>query len=268
MNLKIYSGDSLEELVEVLKIAIARRSLVIIFGECRVDYEGRAASRLELGERVVIIKQDGALLVHRPHGYSPVNWQPSTAIIEVAFKPSVGLVLHAVRDKPREYLTVVFIQVGLVVVGELADQGEFTMYLEERDMRDILAENPWIIEEDLRVLGVEKPIGEGYVDIYALDKSGRHVLVELKRITATREAALQLYRYVEVYKKEYGETPRGILIAPSFAPTALETLTRLGLEYRYVDLKKLWEFFKKRGSRKVRLQEFSRSSGGERGVPG
>ena len=268
MNLKIYSGDSLEELVEVLKIAIARRSLVIIFGECRVDYEGRAASRLELGERVVIIKQDGALLVHRPHGYSPVNWQPSTAIIEVAFKPSVGLVLHAVRDKPREYLTVVFIQVGLVVVGELVDQGEFTMYLEERDMRDILAENPWIIEEDLRVLGVEKPIGEGYVDIYALDKSGRHVLVELKRITATREAALQLYRYVEVYKKEYGETPRGILIAPSFAPTALETLTRLGLEYRYVDLKKLWEFFKKRGSRKVRLQEFSRSSGGERGVPG
>lgn len=268
MNLKIYSGDSLEELVEVLKIAIARRSLVIIFGECRVDYEGRAASRLELGERVVIIKQDGALLVHRPHGYSPVNWQPSTAIIEVAFKPSVGLVLHAVRDKPREYLTVVFIQVGLVVVGELVDQGEFTMYLEERDMRDILAENPWIIEEDLRVLGVEKPIGEGYVDIYALDKSGRHVLVELKRITATREAALQLYRYVEVYKKEYGETPRGILIAPSFAPTALETLTRLGLEYRYVDLKKLWEFFKKRGSRRVRLQEFSRSSGGERGVPG
>jgi len=256
VNLKIYSGDSLEELVEVLKIAIARRSLVIIFGECRVDYEGRAASRLELGERVVIIKQDGALLVHRPHGYSPVNWQPSTAIIEVAFKPSVGLVLHAVRDKPREYLTVVFIQVGLVVVGELVDQGEFTMYLEERDMRDILAENPWIIEEDLRVLGVEKPIGEGYVDIYALDKSGRHVLVELKRITATREAALQLYRYVEVYKKEYGETPRGILIAPSFAPTALETLTRLGLEYRYVDLKKLWEFFKKRGSRRVRLQEF------------
>jgi len=256
VNLKVYSGDSLEELVEVLKIAIARRSLVIILGECRVDYEGRAASRLELGERVVIIKQDSALLVHRPHGYSPVNWQPSTAIIEVTFKPSVGLVLHAVRDRPREYLTVVFVRVGLVVIGELVDQGGFTMYLEERDMRDILAENPWIIEEDLRVLGVEKPIGEGYVDIYALDKSGRHVLVELKRITATREAALQLYRYVEVYRKEHGETPRGILIAPSFAPTALETLTRLGLEYRYVDLKRLWELFKKRESKRVSLQEF------------
>jgi RecB family endonuclease NucS len=258
VNLKIYSGESSEELVEVLKTAITRRSLIIILGECRVDYEGRAASRLEVGERVVIIKQDGALLVHRPYGYSPVNWQPSTVVIEVAFKPSVGLVIHAVRDKPREYLTVVFIRVGLVIIGELVDQGEFTMYLEERDMRDILAENPWIIEEDLRVLGVEKPIGEGYVDIYAIDKSGRHVLIELKRITATREAALQLYRYVEIYKKEYGETPRGILIAPSFSPTTLETLTRLGLEYKYVDLKKLWEFFKKRGSKRVSLQEFSK----------
>lgn len=254
--METHSGGDLESLASILKLAIARKSLAVIFGECRVDYEGRAASRLEFGERVVIIKQDGALLVHRPYGYSPVNWQPSTAVIEVTFKPGIGLVVHAVRDKPHEYLTIVFTRVDLVVIGSLVDHGEFTMYLEERDMRDILVENPWIIEDGLRILEVEKPVGEGYVDIYALDKSGRHVLVELKRITATREAVLQLYKYVEDYKKKYGETPRGILVAPSFAPTALETLARLGLEYRYVDLKKLWELFKKKTSRRTSLQEF------------
>jgi RecB family endonuclease NucS len=254
--LETYSNISLEELASVLKSAIARRSLVVVFGECRVDYEGRAASRLEPGERVVIIKRDGALLVHRPHGYSPVNWQPSTATIEVAFKPGIGLLIHAVRDRPREYLTIVFTRVDLVVVGDLVDHGEFTMYLEERDMRDVLVENPWLIEDDLRILEVEKPVGDGYVDIYALDASGRHVLVELKRVTATREAALQLYKYVEAYKKERGETPRGILVAPSFAPTALETLAKLKLEYRYVDLKKLWELLKKKSSRRTSLQEF------------
>jgi len=254
--LETCSNISLEELVSMLKSAIARRSLVVVFGECRVDYEGRAASRLEPGERVVIIKRDGALLVHRPDGYSPVNWQPSTATIEVAFKPGIGLLIHAVRDRPREYLTIVFTRVDLVVVGDLVDQGEFTMYLEERDMRDVLVENPWLIEDGLRILEVEKPVGDGYVDIYALDASGRHVLVELKRVTATREAALQLYKYVEAYKKERGETPRGILVAPSFAPTALETLAKLKLEYRYVDLKKLWELLKKKSSRRTSLQEF------------
>ncbi|MFZ8783558.1 MAG: endonuclease NucS [Desulfurococcaceae archaeon] len=256
MPLETCSNISLEELVSMLKSAIARRSLVVVFGECRVDYEGRAASRLEPGERVVIIKRDGALLVHRPDGYSPVNWQPSTATIEVAFKPGIGLLIHAVRDRPREYLTIVFTRVDLVVVGDLVDQGEFTMYLEERDMRDVLVENPWLIEDGLRILEVEKPVGDGYVDIYALDASGRHVLVELKRVTATREAALQLYKYVEAYKKERGETPRGILVAPSFAPTALETLAKLKLEYRYVDLKKLWELLKKKSSRRTSLQEF------------
>jgi len=256
VTLRTYSGLGLENLVETLKSAVNRRELIVIFGECRVDYEGRAASRLELGERVVIIKQDGAVLVHRPQGYSPVNWQPSTSVIEVTFKPNIGLVVHAVRDKPREYLTVVFTRVDLVAVGEYTDQAELTMYLEERDMRDILVENPWIIEDGLRVLEVEKPIGDGYVDIYGVDKSSRHVLVELKRITATREAALQLYKYVEDYKREHREMPRGILVAPSFAPTALETLTRLGLEYRYVDLKKLWDLYKKKTTKKTTLHEF------------
>ena len=256
MYLRTYSSGNLEEFVEVLRSAVARKSLIVVFGECRVDYEGRAASRLEVGERIVIIKQDGALLVHRPQGYSPVNWQPSTSIIEVTYKPSIGLVIHAVRDKPREYVTIVFTRIDLIVTGELIDHADFTMYLEERDMRDILVENPWIIEDGLRVLEVEKPVGDGYVDIYAVDKSNRRVLVELKRITATREAALQLYRYIEEYRKEYSETPRGILVAPSFAPTALETLTRLGLEYKYVDLKKMWELYKKKITRKTTLEEF------------
>jgi len=256
LYLRTYSSGNLEEFVEVLRSAVARKSLIVVFGECRVDYEGRAASRLEVGERIVIIKQDGALLVHRPQGYSPVNWQPSTSIIEVTYKPSIGLVIHAVRDKPREYVTIVFTRIDLIVTGELIDHADFTMYLEERDMRDILVENPWIIEDGLRVLEVEKPVGDGYVDIYAVDKSNRRVLVELKRITATREAALQLYRYIEEYRKEYSETPRGILVAPSFAPTALETLTRLGLEYKYVDLKKMWELYKKKITRKTTLEEF------------
>lgn len=256
MELKVLENPDLETAASTLKSAILGKYLVIVAGECRVDYEGRAASRLEPGERLVIIKQDGAILVHKPTGYSPVNWQPSSSIIETVYRPGIGLIVHAVRDKPREYLTVVFTKVFLLVAGRLVDVGEFTMYIDEKEMRDILAENPSLIEEGLRVLAVEEPVGDGYVDIHAVDNVGRHVLVELKRVTATREAALQLYKYVEAYKVERGTTPRGVLVAPAFSPTALESILKLGLEYKYVDLRKLWELLKKKQDKRTTLVEF------------
>ncbi|MEM4732661.1 MAG: endonuclease NucS, partial [Desulfurococcaceae archaeon] len=145
---------------------------------------------------------------------------------------------------------------------KLVDKAEFVMYVDENVMRDTIAENPWIIEEGLEVLEVEKPVEDGYVDIYAMDKHKRRVLIELKRVTATREAVLQLYKYVEAYRREHGVTPRGILVAPSFSPTALETLHRLGLEYRYVDLRKIWELVKKKQVKRAKpLDEFLRKQG-------
>lgn len=263
MRGRILTLPSLEEAAVLVKTGIQEKSMVLLVGECRVDYEGRSASRLESGERLVVIKQDGAVLVHRPTGYAPVNWQPSTSAIEVTYRPDIGLVIHAVRDTPREYLTIVFTRVDLISVNRLVDRGEFSMYADEEVMRDIIAENPQLLEDGLEVLGVEKPVGDGRVDIYAVDKSGRHVLIELKRVTATREAAIQLYKYVEIFKREHGLIPRGILVAPSFSPSALETLLRLGLEYRYVDLRKIWELAKKkRAKRPLTLEEFTRRGHG------
>ncbi|MEM0247163.1 MAG: endonuclease NucS [Desulfurococcaceae archaeon] len=256
MELKVLENPDLEVVASALKKAIMSKQLIVVLGECRVDYEGRAASRLEPGERLVIIKQDGAILVHRPTGYSPVNWQPPSPTIEVVYKPGIGLILHTLRDRPREYLTVVFTKILLLVVSRLRDVGEFTMYIDEKEMRDVLAKNPSLIEEGLRVLAVEKMVGGGYVDIYAVDGVGRHVLIELKRVTATREAVLQLYKYVESYRIEYGVVPRGILMAPAFSPTALETALKLGLECKHVDPKKLWELLKKGQRRKAALTDF------------
>ncbi|MEM1642423.1 MAG: endonuclease NucS [Desulfurococcaceae archaeon] len=262
MKSEILVEPELEDVLQFIRRALLEKSTVVIIGECSVDYEGRGSSRLERGERIVVIKQDGAMLVHRPTGYSPVNWQPSTSVIEVTYKPEVGLLLHGVRDSPREYLTITFSKVYYAIARKLVDKAEFVMYVDENVMRDTIAENPWIIEEGLEVLEVEKPVGDGYVDIYAMDKHKRRVLIELKRVTATREAVLQLYKYVEAYRREHGVTPRGILVAPSFSPTALETLHRLGLEYRYVDLRKIWELVKKKQVKRAKpLDEFLRKQG-------
>lgn len=245
-----------ETALGVLKKALISRHLVVILGECRVDYEGRGASRLEPGERLVVIKGDGSVLVHRPSGYSPVNWQPPGSIVEVTSRQGLGLIIHVVREKPREFLTIVFTRIDTLISAKMTDIGEFTMYLGENEIRDILVENPELIEKGLRIIGVEKQIGDGYVDIYAEDSEGRRVLIELKRITATREAVLQLYRYIERYRNEYNQIPRGIIIAPAFSPSALEAITRLGLEYKSIDLKQLWRYFKKKREKKTTLLDY------------
>ncbi|MFQ5999898.1 MAG: endonuclease NucS, partial [Candidatus Bathyarchaeia archaeon] len=60
---------------EFIREALSERKALIIVGNCWVDYRGRASSKLEPGERIVVIKGDGSVLVHRPVGYEPVNWQ-------------------------------------------------------------------------------------------------------------------------------------------------------------------------------------------------
>jgi RecB family endonuclease NucS len=58
----------LEEAAERLREGIRSRSLMVLVGLMEVFYEGRASSSLGEGERLLIIKQDGSVLIHRPTG--------------------------------------------------------------------------------------------------------------------------------------------------------------------------------------------------------
>ena len=40
-------------------------SMLVVVGECRVEYKGRARSTLDWGGRLVVLKGDGTLMVHR-----------------------------------------------------------------------------------------------------------------------------------------------------------------------------------------------------------
>ncbi|MEM1923446.1 MAG: endonuclease NucS, partial [Nitrososphaerota archaeon] len=73
---------SVEEAVREIMLAVSAGRFVVVLGEMEVVYEGRSLSWLGKGERLVIIKQDKSVLVHRPTGYEPVNWQPSGSHIE------------------------------------------------------------------------------------------------------------------------------------------------------------------------------------------
>ncbi|MCW4015293.1 MAG: endonuclease NucS, partial [Candidatus Bathyarchaeota archaeon] len=94
-------NPTVEKVAEFIKTAVAERKTVILVGNCWVDYKGRASSKLESGERIVMIKEDGSVLVHRPSGYEPVNWQPAGCMFQTSIKGET-LRVRATRRKPYE----------------------------------------------------------------------------------------------------------------------------------------------------------------------
>lgn len=237
----------LEELVEFLRRHLAaRRALLILLATCTVEYEGRSASHLGKGDRLIIIKPDGAILVHRPWGYSPVNWQPDSKILEVFTETQPEheevVVIKSVRARPREVLLVKISKAYLVVAAQgLEDSAEFVEYLDEHQIRDILATHPEEIEPGLRIVRIEKPIEPGFIDLYGVDRQGNNVIIEIKRVTASTSAVKQLKEYVDAFKaKNPHIRVRGILIAPSISKEALLLLNRYGLEYKQINIEKLY----------------------------
>ncbi|MEM1643263.1 MAG: endonuclease NucS [Desulfurococcaceae archaeon] len=248
----------INEALKFLKESIDLKRVTVIIAPCTVEYYGRGSSSLSLGERVILIKQDGALLIHRPTGYQPVNWQPATSSIEV--KSGRGVIeITAVRNDPREVLVAKLSPPIKVLSCKLIDSAGFTKYLDESEVRDIILEHPEVLEDGLRIVEKEKVVGGLSVDLFGYDKNGNPVLIEVKRVRADREAVLQLFKYVEEYKKSSGVKPRGILVAPERSRGALELLKELGLEFKKVDLRKLWRLKAEEvegGSRSI--LEFSR----------
>jgi len=233
--------------------AISQHKTLLVVGKCWVHYLGRAKSKLESGERILIIKEDGSLLVHRSVGYEPVNWQPPGCIFHTKAKDGV-LEVHAVRQKPPESVRVFFDQINLISSLSLVDSGQFLLYASEEDMQKAILLKPSLLEEGFKPISYEKKVEPGFVDVYGMDKDGKLVVVEIKRKTAGKEAVLQLAKYIDAIRSRADREVRGILAAPSIAKDVQRTLVTLGLEFKQMDPKKCADTLRKAETRK--LQDF------------
>jgi len=166
---------------------------------------------LSLASAILIIKEDGSLLVHRPVGYEPVNWQPSGSVFHVQTKAD-SIEVHAVRQKPRESVRVTFDEVFMVSALSLVDAGEFSLYASEQDMHRAILVKPSLLEEGFKPISYEKKVEPGFVDVYGVDKNGKLVVVEVKRKTAGKEAVLQLAKYIDAIKGKADRELRGCLL--------------------------------------------------------
>lgn len=231
LALSVKVSPTLMEAAETLKDAFRGRRLVFLVGNCRVDYEGRASSTLEWGERITIIKQDGSVLVHRPTGYEPVNWQPPKCMMSVRIEDG-SLVVNASRQQPKEAVSIEFKDISLAMTGDLTDNGEFALHVTEEQMKQAVLIAPNLVEAGLKPLEQEKSLGEaGFTDIVAEDRNGNLVIIELKRVQASKDAVTQLQRYLDTLRKRINRPIRGLVVAPDLRRNAQPLLASLKLEF-------------------------------------
>jgi endonuclease len=249
-KLSILTQPTIEEASVLIEKAFAQRRTLIVAGTCRVHYIGRATSHLEKGERVLIIKSDGSLLVHRPVGYEPVNWQPAGSVFHVQVKGD-ELEVHGIRQRPRESVRVIFSNIYMATSLNLTDSGDFLLHASEDDMHRAILLKPELLEKGFKPISWEKKVEPGFVDIYGEDKNGKLVIVEVKRKTASKEAALQLAKYIEPIKAKVNRGVRAVLVAPSLGKDVQRLLVTLGLEYKALDPKVCAEVLRKTENSKL-----------------
>ncbi|MGB9951645.1 endonuclease NucS [Haloarcula sp. KBTZ06] len=209
-----------------------RGALVTLVGTCTVEYEGRAASSLGLGDRHVMLKPDGAALVHTDEGQQPVNWQPPGCEHSISVDDG-SLVVRSTRSTPEESLEVVFETVAHAAAFDVTDSKDLALTGTEADLKDRILDEPALVESGFTPLATERETPAGAVDIYGEDADGRTTILELKRRRVGPDAVGQLGRYVDALERDlHADTEvRGILVAPSVTDRARQLLAEKGLEF-------------------------------------
>ena len=114
---------------------------------------------------------------------------------------------------------------------------------------------PELVEQGLKPLQQEKSLGHaGFTDILAEDERGNLVVIEIKRNPATKDAAMQLKRYLDTLHKQIDRPLRGLIVAPDLRKSAQPLLQTLKLEYVRLAPEKCFTVL--RGERDMKLSSF------------
>jgi RecB family endonuclease NucS len=239
---ELEKNPGLEEAKEILEEYLKRDFTVQVNGLCTVNYQGRAKSKLDRGERLVIKKQDSAILVHGPENYQPKNWQPEVDSYSVEvekFEESEDgeefLVLEAKRTNPEEVVEIRFEDIDFLTADKLVDKSDLKIRGHEVDIHESIEEDPEIVEEGLKVVEREKETPAGFIDVFARDEDDQWVVIEVKR-NPDYNTVLQLQRYVDEIEEEYQGEIRGILVAPKMTDKILDYLKERNLEFVEVEM--------------------------------
>ena len=208
----------------------------LIVARCEVSYTGRLSTRLAEGVRLLMIKEDGTVMLWSDGGglsVKPLNWMTPPTVIE----DSGDLVVVRKRaGRSEDRLEIKLIEVLSDVAHDMGEAAGLEKDGVERDLQLLLADDPTHIEPDLRLVKREWPTDVGPVDLMCRDADGGWVAVEIKRV-GTIDAVEQLTRYLDCIRVDSARAAcRGILVAQQIKPQAIALAEQRGLTWAQVDL--------------------------------
>ena len=243
----------MQQFIDKIKSAIENNETAVISANCSVDYSGKVESFLPAGDRLIIIKSDGNLLVHKPKGTNPVNYMKEGTVHQIV-KEENGILLKSKNTFLKDYMNIHLHKIHFVNSHILEDNEDITVAGTEEHMAEMIMEKPELIEKGFKPLNQEEHTKYGFIDVFGHDKNNTLVVIECKRQNGDLKAVTQLRRYVEKIKELKGlKHVRGILACPKISANAKQMLEDWGFEYKMLEPPSYLERHKK-GQKK--LHEF------------
>ena len=191
----------------------------LIVARCEVRYSGRLSAVLPEALRLLMIKADGAVMVHSDAGgYKPENWMTPPTVIEETGSPPTLMVVRKLKGDDRLEIR----------IAEVISDSEHAMDQDaglekdgvEAHMQEALATAPGWCGEGFRLVRREWPTDIGPVDLMCRDDEDGWIAVEIKRI-GTIDAVEQLTRYLARIREDPSLSGcRGVLVAQTVKPQA------------------------------------------------
>ena len=199
----------------------------LVVARCSVDYAGRLSAHLPLATRLLVLKNDGSVLVHSDSlSYKPLNWMSPPAVFtveEVDEERAAAGVTELWRVTHAKTADLLVISIHEILHDSQHDLGVDPGLQKdgvEADLQRLLAEQIELLGEGHTLVRREYMTAIGPVDILARDAGGASVAVEIKR-RGDIDGVEQLTRYLELLNRDPMIAPvSGVFAAQQIKPQA------------------------------------------------
>ena len=207
----------------------------LVIARCQVDYAGRLTAHLPMATRLIMVKNDGSVLVHSDGGsYKPLNWMSPPCKVSEGVDDE-DRVEWTVTGKDGDTLRILIDEIQHDSSHELGADPGLQKDGVEKHLQELLADHPATLGEGLTLVRREFPTAIGPVDLMCRDAAHRSVAVEVKR-RGEIDGVEQLTRYLELLNRDPALRPvRGILAAQEIKPQARVLATDRGIACAVVD---------------------------------
>jgi RecB family endonuclease NucS len=207
-----------------------------VIARCQVDYAGRLTAHLPMATRLIMVKNDGSVLVHSDGGsYKPLNWMSPPCTLREGVADDGVTEWTVAATKVDATLRIRIEEILHDSAHELGIDPGLQKDGVEKHLQELLAEHTTALGDGMRLVRREFMTAIGPVDLLCKDGTPGSVAVEIKR-RGDIDGVEQLTRYLELMNRDPLLAPvRGVFAAQEIKPQARTLAVDRGITCVVVD---------------------------------